>query len=303
MYFCGAEQAVGMSWKQGAKRMKLCVTANIISGCANGKNDQFAETLSFLKAAGFEEIDFPFSTPMMLQEDWKEDFRIKRTIAEEAGVRIRYAHLPFDYPAEGRGYGWEEFRTASCRAIELACGAGVDCAAIHPRTWMTRDYDAAREYESAVEFLSFYCGYARQEGLTLAIENMRGPGRSAPKEIMRFGTETDDLIRMPDELGAGICWDTGHGHISGQPQRESLMKIGSRLKMVHINDNFAEDDVHIAPFIGSVQWDEAAAGLKAAGFAGSLNLEVGCRKLPEELRAGYAAYMASAARKIAEMIG
>ncbi len=283
--------------------MRLCVTANIASRCVNGNNEAFEKNMDFLKAAGFSEIDFPFDTPMMLHDDWKEDFRVKLRLAKDAGVHVRYAHLPFDYPAEGREYGWDEFRTASCRAIELACEAGVDCAAIHPRTSMTRDYDAAREYEKAVEFLSFYCGFAKQAGLALAIENMRGPGQSAPKEIRRFCTETDDLIRVADEMGCGVCWDTGHANISGQPQRESLVRIGKRLKMVHINDNFAEGDVHIAPFIGNVRWEDVAAGLKEAGYAGSLNLEVGCGRLPEELKAGYAAYMASSAMKIAQMIG
>ena len=282
--------------------MKLCVTGNIIAKCVNGRNDVFAKALAVLKASGFEEMDFPFDTPMMLCEDWKEDFREKRALAKEAGVRIRYVHLPFDYPKEGCGYGWEEFMTASFRAMELAAETGADCAAIHPRTYMTREYDAEKEYKDAVEFLKPYCEYARKLGLTLGLENMRGPGQSAPKDIRRYGMQTEEVIRMADELGTGICWDTGHGNISAQPQEESLKKIGKRLKMLHINDNFAEDDVHIAPFVGNVNWAEVAAGLKAIGFEGSLNFEVGARKLPEEVRESYAAYMGAAARKLAEMM-
>ena len=283
--------------------MRLCVTVNIISRCTGGTQEEFREALVFLKNAGFEEIDFPFNTPMMLRENWREDVRAKGALAKEAGVHIRYAHLPFDYPKEDCGYGWEEFETASFRAMEMAKELGVDCAAIHPRTFMTREYDAEKEHEEAIRFLAPYCEYAKKIGLALGLENMRGPGQSAPKEILRYGTETDDLIRMADELGTGICWDTGHGNISAQPQKESLLKIGARLKMVHINDNFAEDDVHVAPFIGNVCWEETAAGLKGVNYQGSLNLEVNCRKLPEEVKAGYAAYMGQAAKKLASMIG
>ncbi len=283
--------------------MKLCVTANILTRCTAGTPDEFREAMDFVKKAGFEEVDFPFSTPMMLKENWKEDVRAKAALAEEAGIHIRYAHLPFDYPKEGCGYGWEEFETASFRAMEMAKELGADCAAVHPRTFMTCEYDAEKEHEDAVRFMKPYCEYAGKIGLVLGLENMRGPGQSAPKEILRYGTETDDLIRMADELGTGICWDTGHGNISAQNQKESLIRIGNRLKMVHINDNFAEDDVHIAPFVGNVDWNGAAEGLRAVKYEGSLNLEVNCRKLPEELRAGYAAYMAAAARKLADMIG
>ena len=280
--------------------MKLCVTANIIA--KYGSMEEFGRSLDFLKRAGFEEIDFPFSTAMMLCDGWKETFREKMKLAREAGVPVRYAHMPFDYPREGREYGWDDFFTASQRAMEMAAEAGVDCAAIHPRTNMTREYNAEKEHEEALNFLAPYCEAAKRAGLMLAIENMRGPGQSAPKEIMRYATETDDLIRLADELECGICWDTGHANISAQPQRESLIKIGKRLKMVHLNDNFAEDDVHIAPFIGNVRWDEVAEGLKVIGYGGSLNFEVACRRVPEEVQKEYAAYMAAAARRFAGMM-
>ncbi len=283
--------------------MKLCVTANILTRCTAGTQDEFREAMDFVKKAGFEEVDFPFNTPMMHRENWQEEICAKAAIAKEAGVHIRYAHLPFDYPKEGCGYGWEEFETASFRAMDMAKEMGADCAAIHPRTFMTREYDAEREHEEALRFMKPYCDYAKKISLELGLENMRGPGQSAPKEIRRFCEETDDLIRLADELGVGICWDTGHGNISAQAQKESLMKIGGRLRMVHINDNFAEDDVHIAPFIGNVDWDGVAAGLKNVNYRGSLNLEVNCRKLPAEVQAGYAVYMAQSAEKLREMIG
>ena len=105
-------------------------------------------------------------------------------------MRIRYAHLPFDYPNGKSPYDWEDFLEASRRAIGLAVEAGVDCAAIHPRTAMTREYDAEKEHENAVAFLAPYCALVEEAGLVLALENMRGPGQGAPKEIKRCGTQT-----------------------------------------------------------------------------------------------------------------
>lgn len=282
--------------------MKLCVSSDVVRRKSGEDSAGFRETMIFLKEAGFEEIDYGFDTPHLLRPDWKEFFFARLEEAKRENVRVRYAHLPFDYPGGDAAYGWEEFRLASLRAMELAVRAEVDCAAIHPRTFMTRDYDAAREREASLAFLTFYRDAARDAGLVLALENMRGAGKSAPKEIRRFATATEDLVGLADALEIGICWDTGHANISSEEQEASLSLIGSRLKMVHINDNFAEGDVHIAPFVGSVDWAGVASGLKKAGYRGSLNLEVTCNRLPEELRADYARYMAAAAKHLARMI-
>ena len=66
--------------------------------------------------------------------------------------------------------------------------------------------------------------------------------------------------------------------------------------MVHINDNFAEDDVHLAPFLGRIDWQQTMKALKEIGYSGSMNLEVKCNALPMELRESYAAYMAASGR-------
>lgn len=66
--------------------------------------------------------------------------------------------------------------------------------------------------------------------------------------------------------------------------------------MVHINDNFGEDDVHLAPFLGSLPWDDVLRALREVGYAGSMNVEVSCSRLPEALRKPYVAYMGAACR-------
>ncbi len=282
--------------------MKLCVSSGIIARRPDGAPIPLEEALRFLKEAGFEEIDYGCGAKKLLEADWRAAFEQHLRLCDAAGVRVRYAHLPFSYPAEDDEAGWQDFRLASGRAIELAALAGVDCAAIHPRTSMTRVYDHDEEHDRALAFLIPYRDLADKAGLTLALENMRGAGQSAPQAIHRYGTETGDLMRLAEELDVGVCWDTGHGNISGQNQLKSLKLIGGRLKMVHLNDNFAEDDVHIAPFLGNVRWQDVVDGLKAVNYQGSLNLEVNCNKLPEDMRAPYAAFMAAGARRLRDMM-
>ena len=279
--------------------MNLCVTTKLLRQ-RDGEPVPFGEMLSLMKAAGFSEMDYCFRVPGLLLPDWRENFRAQLRQAADRGIRLRYVHLPYDYP-KGEG-SWEDFRLATFRAMELAVEGGADCAAIHPRAILTRDYDPEREYAASVDFLTPYREEAGRQGLRLALENMRGPGQSRKHELFRFGSETAEIIRLADEMEMGVCWDTGHGNISGQDPRTSLAAVGKRLCLVHIDDNCEEDDIHLAPFLGTVDWQGVVEGLRAAGYSGSLNLEVSCDKRPGSTQTAYAMYLGEAARHLADML-
>lgn len=274
--------------------LELCVTSKIRAA------DSFSRTMTMAKQVGFTQIDYCFSSAMLLREDWEARAMADWQEARTQGMTFRYAHLPYDYPSVEQD--WEHFHTATCRAVDLAVRFGVECAAIHPRTFMTRDYDAERMRQESLDFLRPYCEYAKQQGLVLALENMRGAGRSADPAIRRYATQAEDVLDLAQTLDMGICWDTGHGHISAQEQAASLRRIGPRLSMLHINDNFAEDDVHLAPFLGRVDWQSVAAALREIGFTGAINLEVNCSGCPLPAREAYIAYMGEAARQLRSMV-
>lgn len=278
----------------------LCVSSKIHAFRPDGSPVPFAEALALARKAGFTQMDYGFSSAALLREDWEEAAMMDYHAAQESGVTFRYAHLPYDYPKTSDG--WANFFIASCRAIDLAVRFGVECAAIHPCTFMTKCYNYDLMRSNALEFLRPYCEYAKKAGLTLALENMRGAGKNADPMIKRYVTQVEDLWDLAQTLDIGICWDTGHGNISAQLQYESLKLIAPRLKMLHINDNYAEDDIHLAPFLGTINWNDVAKALREIGFDGAINLEVTCSKRPLELRDAYVAYMGKAAALLRTMI-
>lgn len=280
--------------------LELCVTSNLHSKLPDGSSVPFEQALALAKSAGFTQMDYRFTYASLLEENWEEKTLRDWQTAREAGVTIRYSHLPFNYPDTLQG--WTDFYTASCRAIDLSVKIGVECAAIHPCTSMTKHYHHDLMRRNALDFLQPYCDYAKKAGLTLALENMRGAGQSADPEIKRYATEVEDLWDLAQTLDIGICWDTGHGNISAQAQYESLKLVAPRLKMLHVNDNYAEDDIHIAPFLGTIDWNGVAKALREIGFTGAINLEVNCNKRPAELRSTYAAYMGESAALLRAMI-
>ncbi len=281
--------------------MKLSVSTQILRTWEDGSPVAFQDVVAFAADAGFEVFDMSLDTSFYLREGWQQELDQRAELAARAGIPIGTMHLPYNYPRSGTAEEWELFRKASFRAIDQTKRIGASCAAIHPRSYTTSQYDAEAEYEAARAFLQPYCEYAQQQGVKLAIEIMRGAGRSAPAHLRRFGTEVDDLIRLADELGEGVCWDTGHAHISMQDQYQSLRKIGSRLRLIHVNDNFAEDDIHLAPFLGTVDWQGFVQGLKEIGYQGDMNLEVSCKRMPVPMWKPYGALMAESARRLIRM--
>ena len=116
--------------------------------------------------------------------------------------------------------------------------------------------------------------------------------------VHRYCQEPEELCEVADALGIGVCWDFGHAHINAQKQSEALAYVGSRLKVVHVNDNFAYGDDHIPPFCGSIDWKDAMKGLADIGFAGLLNYEVQTYQVPPSAREAFANYLIQAAREM-----
>ena len=82
----------------------------------------------------------------------------------------------------------------------------------------------------------------------------------------------------------GICWDTGHANQNGFDQSRALKAVGSRLRVLHLNDNhYGIRDEHLVPYMGEIDWAHTMETLAEIGYSGTLNLEVGkvARRLPE----------------------
>ena len=281
--------------------MKLCTTSNILKKWDDGSAVPFEAAISFAAKLGYQEIDLSLNTPLLTKEGWEKEIERRVGIVLEAGLSVRYMHLPYDYPAADDEEGWKRLSEATMNGLAAMKGHDVKCAAIHPRSYMTDKYDGDEEYRAARLFLMPFSEEAHRLGLKLCIENMRGAGQSAPQRIRRFGMDTDVLICLADSLDEKICWDTGHAFISLQDQKKSLQKIGGRLSLVHINDNFGEDDIHLAPYFGRLPWDDVMRTLAEIRYQGSLDMEVSCRHIPEELWPFYGQYIAEAGRRLIRM--
>ncbi len=262
--------------------MDLCITSKAHSLTLDKKPVPFSESVKWAAEAGFTQMDYGMNCKVLGQDDWRRLSEEHLKLASDSGISFHFAHLPYDYPRSNDSAAWDDFLRCTLRGIELCRDFGVAAAAIHPCTFMVPSYDHDSERKRVLAFMDPIVEKAQKEGIKLALENMRGAGMHPDKPLVRYGTEVDDIIDLADTLGIGICWDTGHGNISGQKQSESILKIGPRLLEVHLNDNYAEDDIHLAPFQGLINWGEVAQALIDVGYHDSLNFEVTANRLPDQ---------------------
>ena len=80
--------------------MELCVTSEISSRALDGAAIPFAEGAALAARAGFSQMDYSFSAAALLTDGWEQAALERQRQAQDAGIALRYAHLPFDYPRD-----------------------------------------------------------------------------------------------------------------------------------------------------------------------------------------------------------
>ncbi len=118
----------------------------------------------------------------------------------------------------------------------------------------SRDAADARRFDAAFNSLEHLHIFAKQRGVTIALENT--PGELAtPENLRQFISDT----KLTD---LRLCFDFGHAHIGGGvlPGMEAMRE---RIVTTHVHDNHGEKDEHLAPFAGTIEWKETLGALPA----------------------------------------
>lgn len=93
--------------------------------------------------------------------------------------------------------------------------------------------------------------------------------------VQRVGDRFDELFEVVERSGCGACWDFGHGFLNAQlfgMAPEPPPELLPRITHVHLHDVNHED--HQPLIYGRVPWERYLENLVAAGFDGTVILEV-----------------------------
>jgi len=153
--------------------------------------------------------------------------------------------------------------------MEISAKLGVKTVTIHPGRFFGEptDEEAARVRELNVAGFREIRQKAEELDLTISIENL---GRHLP----RTAAELLDLIDAIDRPGIGVTFDTSHANMAGIDMPAAIRELGERLTAVHISDNHGENDEHLIPGDGKIDWPPIMEALRDVGFGGTLNFEI-----------------------------
>ena len=141
-----------------------------------------------------------------------------------------------------------------CIDIAAALGAGVNVLHI----W---NYN----HEDACYILEQVCKYASKKNVGIALENSR------TLENMEFIL---GLARAVDAPNIGICVDTGHANLGDLGAVRAIRMAGSLLLTTHLQDNRGEQDDHMPPGTGVIDWEGVFEALDEIGYNRTLMLEL-----------------------------
>jgi len=267
--------------------MQKQISTSIASLCRNQPLDSVLRTV---KAAGFDSVDFPFSTfsnsPLspLNQTDWQSWVRQVGEMTRALGLPVTQAHASWEQsiPAD---YHYEAPHELYYRTMEACRAVGCRQLIFHPLRQPERvDSLAMRQriHEWNVRWFHDLIPAAEAYGVIINLENTfdshhtQKPGD--PPYPYTTAQDMLDLMRDIGSLRVQICLDTGHANISAQDVPAMIRAFRRDLATVHLNDNYGRigpiyEDLHLFPGYGRIVWKDVFDALREVGFAGVMNIE------------------------------
>jgi sugar phosphate isomerase/epimerase len=192
------------------------------------------------------------------------------------GMALHSVHSPMYSSYEWAGRGMEPINIVGLerkdrieamdeikRAIEIAEHVPfrflVQHVGIGGESYDEKKFDAAM---SSIEHLR---AFAKPLGVRLLLENI-------PNELSTMDRLLE-LLRVAHFDDVGICFDVGHAHMMSNV--ESAFEIAkSHIWSTHVHDNQGQNDSHLWPGEGNIDWKQAMELLRNAPNTPPLMLEI-----------------------------
>lgn len=221
------------------------------------------------------------------------------TSIKQNGLTITQAHAPFPAYIPGKPDTLDYMIEVYKKCILLCAHAGVQNLVIHGISLHKKDaFDTLESIEKLNwKLYTSLIPTLQQTNVTVCLENLFTTYTTARHEKLAYEGHCsnpyqavaiiDALNREAGKACFGLCLDTGHLHLLKGDERVYIPMLGKRIKALHINDNDGIDDRHVAPYNGTIIWQDVCDMLAKIGYEGDLSFETfrqtSTACIPEEL--------------------
>ncbi len=210
-----------------------------------------------------------------------ETEKLKKT-ADELGLIYQSIHAPFTkmYHMWYQSDVTEKAKQELIDCVAECAKYNVPLTVIHPFI----SFELNEATEPGIANFKEVVDYAKEAGVKVAFENVEG---EAYLEALMTAFKNYDNV--------GFCWDTGH-EMCYNRFKDMLAQYGDRLIATHIDDNMGVsgeeitflDDLHLVPFDGVMDWEDAMARLDKCGYDDIMTFELKMTKeIDEKFGTGY----------------
>lgn len=279
------------------------------------KNFKAENYLPKLKEIGFDGVDYTLSLNWCKYNEvfdkkhdvWAKHFKELKAAHDDAGMEVFQTHATFATNFDGERRLSNKCLDQYKKEIEATAILGSPYIVIHPINLAWYDRDKQEDFDANMEYFGKVEPVLREFGVKLGVENMFSYDDLRRRQCPTGCSTPEDMIKYIDSPASDRfvgCLDTGHMFIHGISPANAARKLGKRLKLMHVHDNYGTSDNHNAPGQGGIDWHDYAAALKEIGYDGVFSLETSFApemKIDAELGFDYAHYAYDAARKIVDM--
>lgn len=235
------------------------------------------EKLRAIRAAGFDSFFTGFMSPA-------ETEAVARTAAA-CGLEYESIHAPFG----GMNAIWDEGEqgehfVATLKSVADRCRQfGIGYFTMHCMNvpqFNPADPGLQKWSQLGLDRFAQVVDYAASVGVKACLENVEFPQYEL-RGLM-------EQLRRRCPAGLGFTWDVGHEHCYPAPL-DVAEAFGDLMVGTHVHDNLGQtnpdtitwnDDSHLLPFEGNIDFARVAASLRACGYRGSITIETG--KKPQD---------------------
>ena len=194
--------------------------------------------------------------------------------AKTMGLPVESVHAPYagkydlaSAPTEAR----ERALEGICEFLNMSSVYGIPLVILHPHHYFADSKEACLDrIVRSLEKLDML----RPDGVEIALENL--PGKESSWIF-------SSLMKIFDPAKFGFCYDSSHENISGEPFH-LIGKFHDRLTTTHLSDNHGQNDDHLIPGEGIIDWGALKQYILKAVWLEDILFEVGTgEKLGEPL--------------------